>query len=104
MVQVSRFSGVPVVEVLSISSFSRHLELFPSPQVHLETHSSKDPKPISAFPASFSHGPSRSLFADFAAAPENITLLTGRGEERTLGRMLFRRQVGRVSVPLMIVL
>ena len=57
----------------------------------LETYSSKDPKLILAVPASFSHGPSRSLFADFAAVPDNVILLTGRGEEGTLGRILFER-------------
>ena len=72
-------------------SFSRHLEFFPNPQVLLETYSSKDPKLILAVPASFSHGPSRSLFADFAAVPDNVILLTGRGEEGTLGRLLFDR-------------
>ena len=70
---------------------SRHLEFFPNPQVLLETYSSKDPKLILAVPASFSHGPSRLLFADFAAVPDNVILLTGRGEEGTLGRMLFDR-------------
>jgi cleavage and polyadenylation specificity factor subunit 2 len=59
--------------------------------VLLETYSSKDPKLILAVPASFSHGPSRLLFADFAAVPDNVILLTGRGEEGTLGRMLFDR-------------
>ncbi|KAH9998248.1 beta-lactamase-like protein [Russula vinacea] len=69
----------------------KHLEFFPNPQVLLETYSSKDPKLILAVPASFSHGPSRLLFADFAAVPDNVILLTGRGEEGTLGRMLFDR-------------
>ena len=71
--------------------FPRHLEFFPNPQVLLETYSSKDPKLILAVPASFSHGPSRSLFADFATVPDNVILLTGRGEEGTLGRVLFDR-------------
>src|SRR6266581_8096979 len=71
--------------------FSRHLEFFPNPQVLLETYSSKDPKLILAVPASFSHGPSRSLFADFATVPGNVILLTGRGEKGTLGRVLFER-------------
>jgi cleavage and polyadenylation specificity factor subunit 2 len=57
--------------------------------VLLETYSSKDPERILAVPASFSHGPSRSLFADFAAVPDNAILLTCRGEKGTLGRMLF---------------
>jgi cleavage and polyadenylation specificity factor subunit 2 len=69
----------------------RHLEFFPNPQVLLQTYSSKDPKLILAVPASFSHGPSRLLFADFAAVPDNVILLTGRGEEGTLGRILFER-------------
>jgi cleavage and polyadenylation specificity factor subunit 2 len=79
------------VEVLMISSFSRHLEFFPNPQMLPETYSSKDPKPILAVPASFSHGPSRSLFAGIAAVPDNVILLTFRGEEGTLGQMLFER-------------
>ena len=57
----------------------------------LQTYSSKDPKLILAVPASFSHGPSRLLFADFAAIPDNVILLTGRSEEGTLGRRLFER-------------
>ncbi|KAI0306845.1 beta-lactamase-like protein [Multifurca ochricompacta] len=69
----------------------KHLEFFPSPQVLLQTYSSKDPKLILAVPASLSHGPSRLLFADFAAVPDNVILLTGRGEEGTLGRKLFER-------------
>jgi cleavage and polyadenylation specificity factor subunit 2 len=69
----------------------RHLEFFPNPQVLLQTYSSKDPKLILAVPASLSHGPSRLLFADFAAVPDNVILLTGRGEEGTFGRMLFER-------------
>jgi cleavage and polyadenylation specificity factor subunit 2 len=72
--------------------FSRHLEFFPYPQVLLETYSSKDPKLILAIPALFSHGPSRSLFADFAAVPGNDILLTGRREEGTLGRIFFERR------------
>ena len=31
------------------------------------------------------------MFADFAAVPDNVILLTGRGEEGTLGRILFER-------------
>ncbi|KAF8261769.1 beta-lactamase-like protein [Lactarius quietus] len=69
----------------------KHLEFFPNPQVLLQTYSSKDPKLILAVPASFSHGPSRLLFADFAAIPDNVILLTGRSEEGTLGRRLFER-------------
>ncbi|KII94901.1 hypothetical protein PLICRDRAFT_33730 [Plicaturopsis crispa FD-325 SS-3] len=67
----------------------KHLEFFPSPQALLQTYSSKDPKLILAVPASLSHGPSRSLFSDFAAVPDNVVLLTSRSEEGTLGRILF---------------
>ena len=70
-------------------SFHRHLEFFPNPQALLQTYSSKDPKLIVAVPASLSHGPSRHLFSDFAAVPDNVVLLTGRSEEGTLGRILF---------------
>ncbi|KAI0048061.1 hypothetical protein FA95DRAFT_1558455 [Auriscalpium vulgare] len=69
----------------------RHLEFFPNPQSLLHTYSSKDPKLILAVPASLSHGPSRTLFAEFATVPDNVVLLTGRGEEGTLGRSLFER-------------
>ncbi|EIW82350.1 hypothetical protein CONPUDRAFT_54247 [Coniophora puteana RWD-64-598 SS2] len=68
-----------------------HLEFFPNPDALLQTYSSKDPKIILAVPASLSHGPSRSLFVDFAAVPDNVVLLTGRGEEGTLGQILFGR-------------
>ncbi|EGO02177.1 hypothetical protein SERLA73DRAFT_86401 [Serpula lacrymans var. lacrymans S7.3] len=67
----------------------KHLEFFPNPQALLQTYSSKDPKLILAVPASLSHGPSRLLFSDFAVVPDNVVLLTSRGEEGTLGRILF---------------
>ncbi|KJA29848.1 hypothetical protein HYPSUDRAFT_31856 [Hypholoma sublateritium FD-334 SS-4] len=67
----------------------KHLEFFPNPQALLQTYSSKDPKLILAVPASLSHGPSRNLFVDFAAIPDNVVLLTGRGAEDTLARALF---------------
>lgn len=70
---------------------SRFLEFFPNPQALLQTYSSKDPKLILAVPASLSHGPSRHLFSDFAAVPDNVVLLTGRSEEGTLGRDLFEK-------------
>ncbi|KAH9482749.1 Cleavage factor two protein 2 [Psilocybe cubensis] len=69
----------------------KHLEFFPNPQALLQTYSSKDPKLIIAIPASLSHGPSRHLFSDFAAVPDNVVLLTGRSEEGTLGRALFEK-------------
>ncbi|KAK0191164.1 beta-lactamase-like protein [Armillaria mellea] len=69
----------------------RHLEFFPSPQALIQKYSSKDPKLILAVPASLSHGPSRHLFCDFAAVPDNVVLLTGRGEEGTLGHVLFNK-------------
>ena len=40
-------------------------------------------------PASLSHEPSRLLFADFAAVPDDVILLTGQGEKGMLGHMLF---------------
>ncbi|EPQ59026.1 hypothetical protein GLOTRDRAFT_113854 [Gloeophyllum trabeum ATCC 11539] len=67
----------------------RHLEIFPTPQHLTQTYSSKDPKLILAVPASLSHGPSRIIFSEFAAIPDNVVLLTGRSEEGTLGRILF---------------
>lgn len=72
-----------------MTALGRHLEFFPNPQALMQTYSSKDPKLILAVPASLSHGPSRHLFADFAAVPDNVVLLTSRGEEATLGRVLF---------------
>ncbi|KAI9001367.1 beta-lactamase-like protein [Trametes punicea] len=67
----------------------RHLEFFPNPQSLMQTYSTKDPKLILAVPATLSHGPSRSLFAQFAEIPDNVVLLTGRSEPGTLGRILF---------------
>jgi cleavage and polyadenylation specificity factor subunit 2 len=77
--------------IADIFCFLRHLEFFPNPQALLQTYSSKDPKLILAVPASLSHGPSRHLFSDFAAVPDNVVLLTGRSEEGTLGRDLFNK-------------
>ena len=79
----------PVLRPFVLFSLTRHLEIFPNPQVLLQTYSSKDPKLILAVPASLSHGPARHLFQDFAAVPDNVVLLTSRGEEGTLARALF---------------
>ncbi|KAJ3538582.1 hypothetical protein NM688_g6496 [Phlebia brevispora] len=68
-----------------------HLEIFPNPAALTQRYSSKDPKLILAIPASLSHGASRALFSEFAETPDNVVLLTGRGEEGTLGRILFDR-------------
>ncbi|KAJ7683990.1 beta-lactamase-like protein [Mycena rosella] len=67
----------------------KHLEFFPNPQALIQRYSSTDPKLILAVPASLSHGPSRNLFVNFAAIPNNVVLLTSRSEEGTLGRILF---------------
>lgn len=62
-----------------------------TPQALLQRYSSKEPKLIIAVPASMSHGPSRAVFSDFAAIPDNVVLLTSRSEDGTLGRNLFDR-------------
>ncbi|KAJ8086856.1 hypothetical protein PM082_005681 [Marasmius tenuissimus] len=67
----------------------RFRQFFPNPQALVQKYSSKDPKLILAVPASLSYGPSRQLFCDFAAIPDNVVLLTGRSDEGTLGRKLF---------------
>lgn len=67
----------------------RHLEFYSNPAALLAKHSSKDAKLILAVPASLSHGPSRALFADFASIPGNVVLLTQRGPDGSLGRVLF---------------
>ncbi|KAI0265838.1 beta-lactamase-like protein [Gloeopeniophorella convolvens] len=72
----------------------KHLEFFSSPQALMQTYSSKEPKLVLAVPASLSHGASRVMFTEFAAIPDNVILLTGRGEEGTLGRALFERWDG----------
>ncbi|KAI0796908.1 beta-lactamase-like protein [Abortiporus biennis] len=69
----------------------KHLEFFSSPAALLESYSSKEAKLILAVPASLSHGPSRMIFSEFAETPDNVVLLTGRGEEGTLARNLFER-------------
>ncbi|KAI6047478.1 beta-lactamase-like protein [Pisolithus marmoratus] len=89
-----RRRGEDDVEDEALGAFAlrfRHLEFFLNPQSLMHTYSSKEPKIILAVPASLSHGPSRSLFVDFAAVPDNVVLLTGRGEEGTLARLLFDR-------------
>lgn len=70
---------------------TRHLEIFPTPEALRERYSSKDPKLILAVPASLSHGPSRKLFCEFATVPDNVVLLTSRGDEGTLSRDLFNK-------------
>ncbi|TRM68110.1 beta-lactamase-like protein [Schizophyllum amplum] len=67
----------------------QHLEFFPTPQALLQTYSSKDPKLILAVPLNLSHGPSRSIFSEFAAIPDNVILLTQRGDPGTFARGLF---------------
>ncbi|KAJ7228484.1 beta-lactamase-like protein [Mycena pura] len=69
----------------------KYLEFFPNPQALIQRYSSTDPKLILAVPASLSHGPSRNLFVNFAAIPNNVVLLTSRCEEGTLGRTLFNK-------------
>lgn len=44
---------------------------------------------VLAVPALFSHSPSQSFFADFAAVPDNDVLFTSRCKKGRLGRMLF---------------
>ncbi|TFK82062.1 hypothetical protein K466DRAFT_530929 [Polyporus arcularius HHB13444] len=67
----------------------RHVEFFMNAESLMQAYSHKDPKLILAVPATLSHGPSRSIFAKFAEIPDNVVLLTGRGEPGTLGRLLF---------------
>ena len=87
---VSGKFAVPTSMCIHIDPCSiRHLEFFPNPQALVQKYSSKDPKLILAVPASLSYGPSRQLFCDFAAIPDNVVLLTGRSDEGTLGRKLF---------------
>ncbi|KAF7352630.1 Cleavage and polyadenylation specificity factor subunit 2 [Mycena venus] len=63
----------------------------PNPESLVKRYASSDPKLILAVPATLSHGPSRNLFVHFAAVPNNVVLLTSRGEEGTLARMLFNK-------------
>ena len=72
-----------------INLYNRHLEFFTTPGALLHTYSSKDPKLILAVPMSLSHGPSRIIFSEFACTPDNVVLLTSRGEEGALGRAQF---------------
>ncbi|KAK7061904.1 cleavage and polyadenylation specificity factor subunit 2 [Favolaschia claudopus] len=67
----------------------KYLEFFLNPESLVKRYASSDPKLILAVPASLSHGPSRSLFTSFATIPNNVVLLTSRGEEGTLSRVLF---------------
>ena len=74
-----------------LTEFFRHLEFFASPEVLLRTYSSKDPKLILAVPLSLSHGPSRTIFSEFANVPYNVVLMTSRGENGTLSEFLFNK-------------
>ncbi|KAF8195690.1 beta-lactamase-like protein [Mycena galopus ATCC 62051] len=69
----------------------KYLEFFPNPDSLVKRYASSDPKLILAVPSSLSHGPSRALFANFAAIPNNVVLLTSQGEEGTLARFLFNK-------------
>ena len=81
----------PPAPCSNVNFWASHLEIFPNPAALAQRYSSKEPKLILAVPASLSHGASRVLFSEFAETPDNVVLLTGRGEEGTLGRMLFER-------------
>ncbi|TYJ58918.1 hypothetical protein B9479_000351 [Cryptococcus floricola] len=67
----------------------RHLQFFASPADLLAAFPLSQPKLVLAVPPNMSHGPSRFLFTEMANAEGNVVLLTGRGEEGTLGRDLF---------------
>ncbi|KAH7107776.1 beta-lactamase-like protein [Auriculariales sp. MPI-PUGE-AT-0066] len=67
----------------------RHLEFFNSYSALMSTYPSAKPKLILAVPQNLSSGSSRALFADFAAVPANVVVLTNRGEPDTLSRHLF---------------
>ena len=69
----------------------RFVEFFGSPSDLLHEIPSKTPKLVLAVPASLSHGPSRALFADFAAVQGNVIVLTGRSEQGTLSHFLMER-------------
>lgn len=49
------------------------------------------PKLVLAIPTTMSHGPSRFLFTLMAGNPNNVILLTNRGEDDTLARDLYSR-------------
>ncbi|PVF96449.1 hypothetical protein CPB86DRAFT_736678 [Serendipita vermifera] len=69
----------------------KFIEIFATPEQMVEKFSSREPKLILAVPASMSHGPSRSLFADFAAVQGNVVIITQRAEQGTLSRFLMDR-------------
>ena len=75
----------------NFAQMPRFVEIFPNPAALTQRYASGDPKLILAIPASLSHGASRAVFVDFAQQENSVVLLTGRGEEGTLGRQLFEQ-------------
>lgn len=88
----------------------KFVEFFSNPDEMINIFSSREPKLILSVPASLSHGPSRSLFADFAVNEGNMVVLTQRTGMGTLNRFLLDRweagqedsqrwQDGHIGVP-----
>ncbi|EJD48587.1 hypothetical protein AURDEDRAFT_183466 [Auricularia subglabra TFB-10046 SS5] len=67
----------------------RHLEFFTTYAQLTSTYPSSKPKLILAVPQNISHGSSRAIFTDFASVVGNVVVLTSKGEQGTLSRMLF---------------
>lgn len=75
----------------------RHLRIFSSLAALDEAFPPSQPKLILAVPPSLSHGPSRTLLARFAQSPEDVVVLTQRGEAGSLARWLWERWEERQS-------
>lgn len=69
-------------------SFS-HLRFYDSVEALTATYPASRPKLVLAIPPSMSHGPSRSLFTQYADNTRTLVVLTSRGVPGTLGGDLF---------------
>lgn len=73
----------------STSTSTRNLRIYSSIAELNLAIPSHVPKLILTVPSTLSHGYSRRLFVDFARSPNNVVILTAKGEEGTLARWLW---------------
>lgn len=67
----------------------RSLRIFTSIAAMDEALDPSSPKAILAVPLSLSHGPSRKLLSSFVQNPNNVVILTQRGDPDSLSRRLW---------------
>lgn len=85
----SKATLTPYVPLLSFPS--SHLRFYDSVEALTATYPASRPKLVLAIPPSMSHGPSRSLFTQYATSPQTLVVLTSRGVPGTLGGDMFEK-------------